>query len=116
MATEPQVCSRVRASSRCPMRLLAPVSLLSLTTLLLAACASEPVAATKPPTNPADTQTSAAAGDDTVCTREYPTGSNIPVTRCKTRAQIEKEQAAAHETMRRAQTLRPNTRMGGGPD
>jgi len=94
------------------MRILAPVSILSLTTLLLGACASEAVEPTNPSANPAGTQTTAAAGDDTVCTREYPTGSNIPVTKCKTRAQIEKEQAAAHETMRRAQTLRPNARMG----
>ena len=94
------------------MRLFAPASILSLTTLLLAGCAAEPVAATHPSTTPTEAQKSAAAGDDTVCSREYPTGSNIPVTKCKTRAQIEKEQAAAHETMRRAQTLRPNARMG----
>jgi hypothetical protein len=30
-----------------------------------------------------------------VCTREYPTGSNLPATRCRTREQMEADQAAA---------------------
>jgi hypothetical protein len=36
-----------------------------------------------------------------VCKREYPTGSNLPVTKCRTRAQIEAERAAANEALQR---------------
>lgn len=89
------------------MRVLDPGFILSMSALLLVACANEPIASAA-----SNEQQSALRSDDTVCAREYPTGSNIPITKCKTRAQIEKEQAAAHETMRRAQTLRPNARMG----
>jgi len=57
----------------------------------------------------------AAAGsnDDMVCTREYPTGSSIPITRCRSRQQIEAEKAAATEALRRGQTGAPNVKMGG---
>jgi hypothetical protein len=57
---------------------------------VLLACAAEPA------------QRSAAADGDMVCKREYPTGSNLPVTKCRTRAQIEADQAAANEALQRS--------------
>jgi hypothetical protein len=58
--------------------------------VLLLACAAEPVAATN-----------VASDGEMVCKREYPTGSNLPVTKCRTRAQIEAERAAANEALQR---------------
>jgi hypothetical protein len=77
-----------------------------LTALLLAACAAEPPAQA----NAAPTQ----SASDTVCTREYPIGSNIPVTKCRTREQIEANKATSQESLRRTQTGGPNPKMGGG--
>jgi len=96
------------------MKLLAPVSILSLATMLVAGCAGEPVAPAVPAATEPVPQKKTAAADDTICTREYPTGSNIPVTKCRSRAQAEKEQAAAAEMMRRAHTLggRPSAQPG----
>jgi hypothetical protein len=65
----------------------------SLASVLLVGCAGDP-----------QKQTNAAGADNAdelVCTREYPTGSNIPIKRCRSRAQIEEERAAAVETIRR---------------
>lgn len=64
-----------------------------LATVLLAACAA----------NPADKSAAAGSPDEMVCTREYPTGSNLPVSRCRSRAQIDEEKATAAESLRRAQ-------------
>lgn len=82
---------------------------LSLVAMLLAACAAEPVG------QPATAAAAAAPGaqDEMVCTREYPTGSNIPLTKCRTRAQIEAEKAAATEGLRRLQTGGPNAKRDG---
>jgi hypothetical protein len=80
---------------------------MSLTPLLLAACAAEPPAQA----NAAPTQ---SAGSDMVCTREYPIGSNIPITKCRTREQIGADKAAGQENLRRSQTGGPNGKMGGG--
>lgn len=81
--------------------------------LLLASCAAEPVApAATNATAPA--ASAAAGGDEMVCTREYPIGSNIPVNKCRTRAQIEADRAAAQENLKRGQTGGPNAKMGGG--
>jgi hypothetical protein len=60
--------------------------------LTLAACAGEPRA---------KTSTVAEAGTDTVCRKEYPTGSNIPVTRCRTREQIEADRRNAADALGR---------------
>jgi len=49
---------------------------------------------------------------DLVCTREYPTGSNIPLTKCRTRSQVETEKAVATENLRRNQTGGPNAKPG----
>jgi hypothetical protein len=74
--------------------------------VILAACASE---------RPAQIGVTADAADaDTVCTREYPTGSNIPLTKCRTRAQVETEKAAAAENLRRSQTGGTNAKIGSG--
>jgi hypothetical protein len=77
-----------------------------LTALLLISCAAEPTAQA--------TATPAPNTGDMVCTREYPIGSNIPVTKCRTREQIEADKAAAQEGLRRTQTGGPNAKMGGG--
>jgi hypothetical protein len=90
---------------------------LSLSALLLAACAAEPAAqATSKAPAAADqpkAAATAAADNDTICTREYPTGSNIPLTKCRTRAQVEAEKAAAEDSMRRVQTSGPAMKKGG---
>ena len=79
---------------------------------LLAACAAEPAASTNAAAASAAPAT--AGGDEMVCTREYPIGSNIPVNKCRTRAQIEADRAASQENLKRTQTGRPNAKMGGG--
>jgi hypothetical protein len=88
--------------------------LLSLATLLVAGCVAEPVTPAGSTSDQPEARKAAAAGDDTICTREYPTGSNIPVTKCRSRAQAAAEKAAADEMMRRAHTLgaRPSTQPG----
>jgi hypothetical protein len=68
--------------------------------LSLVACAAEPAAQTN------------SAASDLVCTREYPIGSNIPVTKCRTHEQVEAEKAAATEGLRRTQAGGPNAKMG----
>jgi hypothetical protein len=70
---------------------------------LVVACASEPTKIAG--------QTEQTA-NDTVCTREYPTGSNIPMTKCRSPEQVEKERRIGQETIRRktpgpAQTGKP---------
>lgn len=94
------------------MEFRAWVPALSLTALLLAACATEPAASAAPPTAPAPAAT-AVGQEESVCVREYATGSNIAVTRCRTRAQIDAEKFAATENLRRAQTGGPNAKPGG---
>jgi hypothetical protein len=88
------------------MRLRSSVVSALLATVIIAACSTEPSA-----------QTSAApnqAASNVVCTREYPIGSNIPVTKCRTREQIEADKAAATENLRRTQTGGPNAKIGSG--
>jgi hypothetical protein len=77
--------------------------------LLLAACAAEPAG---PAATPATA--SSSGKDEMICSREYPTGSNIPITKCRTREQIEAEKAAAVEGMRRSQTGGPGAKRGDG--
>jgi hypothetical protein len=72
------------------MRLIALACAVSSIAVLVLGCAAEPVA-----------DTNVAGDGDMVCKREYPTGSNIPVTKCRTRAQIEAEKTAANESLRR---------------
>ena len=86
---------------------------MSLATLFLVACAADPAvqSTTGAPATPAGT-TAVAGGDELVCTREYPTGSNIPVNKCRTRAQVEAEKAASAEALRRTQAGGPNVKMG----
>ncbi|MFO1220978.1 MAG: hypothetical protein U1E89_21665 [Burkholderiaceae bacterium] len=69
-------------------------------------------AAPSPPPAVATAVAAEQKSGDMVCTREYPTGSNIPITKCRTREQIEAERAAAHEGLRRHQTGGPNAKMG----
>jgi hypothetical protein len=73
-------------------------------TMVLAGCATAP-----------GTQVQAASSDagDVVCTREYPIGTNIPVTKCRTRAQAEAEKASAIEGLKRVQTGGPSVTKGG---
>ncbi len=59
-------------------------ALSALVPFLVAACASS--------TDPGSQQA------DLVCTRETPTGSSIPITKCRTKEQIEQELAAARAT------------------
>jgi len=54
--------------------------------LLLTACASPA---------PAPSEVAAAGAGQQVCTRETPTGSAIPVTRCRTQAEIDQERRDA---------------------
>lgn len=76
------------------LRYSTPASLLM--TLILVACAAEP---------PAQTNVTGAVDDTdkTICTREYPIGSNIPVTKCRTRDHMEANRESAAEGLRRAQ-------------
>jgi hypothetical protein len=50
--------------------------------LAVAGCASPPLGST-------------AKSDTAICTRETPTGSNVPVTRCRTAAQVERDRVEA---------------------
>jgi hypothetical protein len=87
------------------MSLRFPACAVSLSALVLAACAAPPVGEKS-----AATQTnsvSGAAESELVCTKEYGTGSNIPVTKCRTRGQIDADKEAAAESLRRAQTGGP---------
>jgi len=82
--------------------------------LWLAACAAE--SPTSSPTSTAP-QTAAASSDsekEMLCSREYPIGSNIPITKCRTRAQVDAGRATATEELRRAQTGGPNAKIGDG--
>lgn len=94
------------------MKLLSSVGAVALASLL-AACAAEPVASANPNAT-APAAPAAAGGDEMVCSREYPIGSNIPVTKCRSRAQIDAERAASQEALKRSQTVGPNPKMGGG--
>ena len=76
--------------------------------LWLAACAAE---------SATPTQTAAATSkpaDEMICSREYPIGSNIPITKCRTRAEIDARRATANEELRRAQTGGPSAKIGDG--
>lgn len=67
--------------------------------VLTAACAADPATTADAPRAAQATQ-----ADNKVCVREYPIGSSVPVTRCRTPEQIEAERAAAAETARRMQS------------
>jgi hypothetical protein len=89
---------------------LSPCALL-LSTLILAACAAEPSV----PANTAGVASAASDGSSEMfCSREYPTGSNIAVTICRTKEQVAAEKAAGTENLRRSQTGGPNAKPGGG--
>jgi curli biogenesis system outer membrane secretion channel CsgG len=88
------------------MRLRTSATAALLATVVIAGCSTEPAARTSAAPN--------QAASDMVCAREYPIGSNIPVTKCRTREQIEADKAAATENLRRPQTGGPNAKMGGG--
>jgi hypothetical protein len=81
-----------------------------LTGSLMAACASDAatVASVAPAASGAD-----RAGSDMICAKEYPTGSNIAVTKCRTREEVEAERAAGAQGVGRAQAGGPSTKMGG---
>ena len=68
------------------------VRIVFLAALALAGCASNEPAAQ-----------SVAGGksnnDDFICVKEYPLGSNIPVTRCRNTAQREQDKREADETL-----------------
>ena len=80
---------------------------LSLASALLAACAADPA------TPSGATAETAAAKSDLVCSREYATGSNIAVTKCRTTEQAEAEKAAAAQSLGRS-SGGPNAKQGGG--
>ena len=73
---------------------------IALATLIAAGCA-----ATEP------SQTVADSGG-VICAREYPTGSSIPITKCKTAAQREQER---RDTEADVQALRRGTGTSGRP-
>ena len=79
---------------------------LSLSGALLAACAADPAA-------PTVATEASAEKSDMVCSREYATGSNIAVTKCRTTEQAEAEKAAAERNLGRS-TGGPNAKQGGG--
>ena len=79
----------------------------SVSSALLAACAADPATPSG-----AATET-AAAKSDMVCSREYPTGSNIAVTKCRTTEQVDAQRAAAERRLGRS-TGGPNAKQGGG--
>jgi hypothetical protein len=95
------------------MKLLSLPFAVSMASVLLVACAApsaiQTAAAPEGPASTADT----GNGDDLICTREYPTGSNIPVRKCRTLAQIAADKAASTESLRRAQAGGPNAKLGG---
>ncbi|HTP72212.1 MAG TPA: hypothetical protein VML58_08330 [Burkholderiaceae bacterium] len=72
--------------------------------LLLVGCAAEP-------TDPARPE---QVANDMVCTREYPTGSSIPMTKCRSSEQLERERRMGQETIRRNTTGTAATKPGGG--
>ena len=78
---------------------------LSLSSALLAACAAEPASGA--------TTEATAAKSDLICSREYATGSNIAVTKCRTTEQAEAEKAAAAQSLGRS-SGGPNAKQGGG--
>ncbi len=75
------------------------LALLMAAALALSACESAPVAS-------AD----GTQGDKVTCTREYPTGSSIPTTRCRTAEQLARERDDAQKTV--DQVGRSNARVG----
>ena len=83
-----------------------------LSTLILAACVAEPPV----PANATNVSSAAsgAGSSEMFCSREYPTGSNIAVTVCRTKEQVAAEKAAGTENLRRSQTGGPNAKQGGG--
>jgi len=89
-----------------PMKNPLAILVLSVSSALLAACAAEPA-------TPTDATTQAAAAkSDLICSREYATGSNIAVTRCRTTEQAEAEKAAAAQSLGRS-SGGPNAKQGG---
>ena len=88
------------------------LAVLMASSALLVACATEP-AVPSSAAKPVETTTSASGNDEVLCSREYPTGSNIPISKCRTRKQIEAEKAVASESLRRTQTGGPNAKLGG---
>lgn len=80
---------------------------LALSSALLAACAADPA------TPSSATTDAGTAKSDMVCSREYPTGSNIAVTKCRTTEQAEAEKAAATRSLGRSNGG-PNAKQGGG--
>ena len=109
------LCSDPHHESTLQMRILLSARATSILAMLLVACATEPSRQTSGAASSqaaATLVTATEEDDDMVCSREYPTGSNIPVTRCRTRTQVETEQAVAKESLRRSQRGGPNVKMG----
>lgn len=71
--------------------------------VLAAACAAPP-------------QQVASGTAESVCVREMPTGSTIPVTRCRSQAEVEQERANAEQTRDalRGKATQPGKPGGGG--
>lgn len=91
------------------MRVLLLPASVALATVLIAACASDPAA------RPQAASSSSATGDRSqmVCTREYPIGTNIPVTKCRTREQIEADKRTATESLNKIQRGGAGATKGG---
>lgn len=64
----------------------------------------------------APSQQVASNGTESVCVREMPTGSTIPVTRCRTQAEAEQDRANAEQTRDalRGRATQPGKAGGGG--
>ena len=77
----------------------------------LVGCASEPTTPTIA-SSAAASSPSAGSASDVICAKEYPTGSNIAVTKCRTPEQMASQKAAA-QGLARGQAGGPNAKMGG---
>jgi hypothetical protein len=73
--------------------------------LWLAACAGVPTETAPPDAAAAPVAQATAAGDEPVCRSEQLTGTHVSRTICRSRAEIERERAAATREMERMQRV-----------
>jgi hypothetical protein len=71
--------------------------------LVLVACASDPAVPADASSKQANT--TSGNGDELVCTREVPVGTNFSVKKCRTRAQIAAENAAGADAISHAGSI-----------
>ena len=92
------------------MKKIFPICLL-MVSVAMVGCASNPSGSDD---RVAYSESSDADGEDLVCTREKPIGSNRIVKTCRTRAQVDADREASQDTMRDTQNRAPRTRSGDG--